>query len=46
MSNELDHRNVRLPIIVWKNQIFHHSRDTTITLKKDVTFMFAFSLCH
>jgi hypothetical protein len=47
MSNELDdHRNVRLPIIFEKNQIFHHSRDITITLKKDVPFMFTFSLCH
>jgi len=48
MSHEMDdHRNTRLPITIWKNQVFHNSRDTTITLnKKDVPFMFACSLCH
>jgi hypothetical protein len=52
MSNEMeDHKNMRLPIIVWRNQFFHHSRDAIITLKKkDVPFMNPVAcnnpLCH
>jgi len=30
----MDHKNMRLPIIVWNNQIFHHSWDTAITFNK------------